>query len=84
MRGMLCGVQISEQFRADALEGLLQQIEAIAEGLITRKVRKPVSPIIYNQIVDLLFRKFSVEMTENQMQTSSWSENRGLELLLAR
>ncbi len=59
MRGMLCGVQISEQFRADALEGLLQQIEAIAEGLITRKERKPVSPIIYNQIVDLLFRKFS-------------------------
>jgi hypothetical protein len=61
---ILGGVKMSKQFGADALESWFKQIQAIAESLITWECRKPVCPVIFNQIVDLKFREFAVEMSE--------------------
>src|SRR5215212_4809959 len=62
--GRLFGAKLGKQFGADTLKSLFQQIQAIAKCLIRRQVRKPVCPVIFNQIVDLLFIEFAVQMSE--------------------
>ena len=44
----------------------------MAEGLIGGQARKPISPIIKNEIVDLLFREFVIEMTEKPNADQFW------------
>ena len=55
---------MSEQFRANALEGLLEQVQAITESLISGQARKPRCPVVKNEIVDLFLLKLSVQMPE--------------------
>ncbi len=57
-------MQMSEQFRPDALEGLLQQVQAVTESLISGQPWKPLRPIIKDKIVDLFLLELSVQMPE--------------------
>ena len=44
--------------------GLLQQVQAIPESLISGQTRKPICPIVKNEIVDLFLLELSVQMPE--------------------
>lgn len=62
--GNLRGAQSGKQFGTDALKSLFQEIQTIGEGLILGQMRKPLSPIIKDKIVDLAFREFLVQVSE--------------------
>lgn len=60
----LRGTQVSEQLLADALKGLLQQIQTITKSLVSGQRGKPFSPIIADETIDLNFCEFLIEMPE--------------------
>ncbi|MEJ7615959.1 MAG: hypothetical protein WKF30_03045 [Pyrinomonadaceae bacterium] len=48
------------------MKSLLQEIEPVTKGLVTRQMWKPLAPVIDGELVNGSFLKQAVEMTEEE------------------